>query len=380
MRRCPRSEDLHRTLAADEPLAPELAAHLPGCATCSRASAAVRRFDAQMDAALAGLVTDALPPSTVIAARMAPPATRRRPTSFTVASTLVAGAFVVFAAVGIVATLSSISNAMRSGSAGAPDASAPDLDRVDCYVGGSIVEVTVGRVGAAGSEDTVAYCFGVESPTGDREARLQCAQAAAAASAARRAQESEEPGATPAVDPPEANAMRSCTLVEESGATDTPIEADAPPFRSTQLDSWEEATEAVDWPILSPEWLPDGYELAALQGFSAEGSPDTTDWVSASYLRVGILLSVDQFKIADPDDADVVVTLPGYELGEVSAGRTTVKDLPAFWGSGLVETVGGSEVEVLELVWNDGKVGYRITARNEDLDTLQRIAESLTDR
>jgi hypothetical protein len=299
------------------------------------------------------------------------------------ASTLHAGANAIFAVVGVVATGASISDAMRGGSAVEPEATEPDLERVDCYVGGSIVEVTVDRVGDTGPEGMVAYCFGVEPTVADRQAAIECARSAAAAAdaaaEARRSQESASADAPPTVIGPSGDARDACSIVEETDAID-PADADRQPSRARQFDSWDEAAGSAAWQVLRPGWLPDGYDLAALQGFSGENGREAVDWVSATYLRNGILLSLDQFEIVDPDDRNVEVNLPGYELGDVSAGQTTVGDHPAFWASALVGTLGGSEIEVLELVWNDGRVGYRITARNEDLEALKRIAESLTER
>lgn len=378
MRRCERSDELRQALAAQEPVAPALAAHVAACSECSRVSAAIRRFDARLDAALADLVTDALPPTTALAARLAPHATRRSPTLGTLASTVLAGAFVIFAVVGVVATGASISDAVRSGSAAEPEASEPDLERVDCYVGGSVVKVTVERVGGTGPEGTVAYCFGVETPGADRQAAMICAQSRARAAASRITRESGGTGDSPTSGVPEADALRDCALVEKADAIDQPIDADARPSTSRQFDSWDEAAASTAWPVLHPGWLPDGYELAALQGFSGENGREAVDWVSGTYLRNGTLLSFDQFVILDPGEPSVEVNLPGYQLGDVSAGQTTVREHSAFWASGLVGTPGGSEVEVLELVWNDGEIGYRITARNEDLEALRRIAESLT--
>ena len=51
MRRCPRSDEVRQSLAAEEPLAPDLSAHVAACADCTKASAAARRFDARLDAA-----------------------------------------------------------------------------------------------------------------------------------------------------------------------------------------------------------------------------------------------------------------------------------------------------------------------------------------
>lgn len=391
MRRCPRSEEIRQSLAAEEPLAPGLAAHVAACAECANAKAAARRYDARLSAAMTDLVTDALPPITVMAARMAPRATRRRLTPGTVVSTVIAGAFVVFAAVGVVTTGVSISDAMRSGAAADPEAPEQDLDRVDCYLGGSMVEVTVERIGGAGPEGTVAYCFGVEELDADRDAAMTCAESEAAAAAARRAREAdrmarESAGASDSFteDDGEVESVGACTLDEEADAADRPIDADPPPaLPSTQLDSWDEAAATTAWPVVRPGWLPDGYQLAALQGFAALNDREAVDWISATYLRNGILLSFDQFEIADPDDPGVELSLPGFELGEVSAGQTTVGDHPAFWAAGVVAAPGGtagSEVHALVLSWNEGGIGYQISARNEDLDTLERIAESLTDR
>jgi len=374
---------VRQALAAEEPIAPGLAAHVAACADCSNVRAAARRFDARLDAAVADLVTDALPSTTAMAARMAPHATRRRPTPGTLLSTVMAGALVIFAVVGVVATGASISDAMRTGAVADPDAPGPDLDRVDCYVGGSIVEVTVERVVGAGLGGTVAYCFAVEQVDADREAAIACARSAADAAAARIARESAGAGASFTVDDGEGDSLRACILVEETDARDGSIEAEPPPaLPSTQFDSWDEAATTTAWPLLRPGWLPDGYQLAALQGFAAPSDREV-NWVSATYLRNGILLSVDQFEIADPDDPGVELSLPGYELGEVSAGRTTVGGQPAFWAAAVVSAGGGgpgSDVQTLVLNWDDGEIGYRITGRNEDLDSLKRIAESLSDR
>ena len=381
MRRCPRSEELRQALAAQVPLTSGLAEHVAACAVCAKISAAARRFDARLDAAVADLVTDALPPTTAMAARMAPNATRRRPTPGTLASTLLAGAFVIFAAVGVAATGASLSDAMRSGSAVEPEATDSDLDRVDCYIGGAMVEVTVERTGGVGPEDVVAYCFEVQT-VADREAAMICAQSTAGAAAARAARESAEAGDPVAVDVGAGNTL-ACELAEGADGSERPIEADTPPPPSSQFDSWDEAAAATAWPVLRPGWLPDGYQLAALQGFAASNDRKRVDSVAATYLRNGILLSLDQFEITDPGDPAVELGLPGSELGEVSAGQTTVGDHPAFWATGVVAVPGSgpaTEVHALVLGWNDGGVGYRITARNEDLDTLERIAESLTDR
>lgn len=345
-------------------------------------TAAARRFDARLDAAVAELVTDALPPTTAMAARMAPHTTRQRSMRGTLASTLVTGAFVIFAVVGVVATGASISDAMRSGSAVEPQATEPDLDRVDCYIGDAVLEVTVERAGAIGPEGTVAYCFEVQTVDADRHGAMICAQATARGAAARMARESGGAGEPIIVDDGERDFPDACTVVEETDASERSIEADRPPFPSSQFDSWDEAAATTAWPVLRPGWLPDGYQLAALQGFAASNDREAVDSVAATYLRNGIPLSFDQFEIVDPNDAAVELDLPGSELGKVSAGQTTVGDHPAFWAEALVAAPGGgpgSEVRALELVWNDGRIGYRMTARNEDLEALRRIAGSLTD-
>lgn len=378
MRRCPRSEELRRTLAAEEPMAPDLAAHVTGCAECSRVSAGLRRFGARLDAAVADLVTDALPPTTAVAARMAPHTTRRRPTPGSLAGTLLAGAIVIFAAVGVVATGASLTEAMRGGSAAVPEPPEADLDRVDCYIDGAMVEVTVERVGASGPEGTVAYCFGTQRVDVDRQAAIQCAQSTARAAAARVARESPGNSAIPAAG--DDGGSRACSLIE---GTDRPVDEDGPPaYPSTQFDSWDEAAASTNWAVVRPEWLPEGYELAALQGF-AEPHDGGIGSVLATYLRNGMLLSVEQFEVLDLDASAVELSLPGAELGAVSAGQTTVGDHEAFWATGVMAAPGGgpgSEVETRVLSWRDGGVGYRITARSVDLEVLERIAESLTDQ
>ena len=214
---------------------------------------------------------------------------------------------------------------------------------------------------------------------------MVCAQSAAAAAAARRARESAGESDSFTLDDGERDALGACTLVEGVDATDLPIDADPPPaLPSTQFDSWDEAAATTALPVVRPGWLPDGYQLAALQGFAPSNNREAIDSVAATYLRNGMLLSLEQFAIADPDDAAVELSLPGSDLGGlVSAGQTTVGEQPAFWAAGVVAGPGGapgSEVHALVLSWNDDGIGYRISARNEDLDTLERIAESLIER
>lgn len=100
----------------------------------------------------------------------------------------------------------------------------------------------------------------------------------------------------------------------------------------------------------------------------------------ATYLRNGTPLSIDQFVIADPDAFRIELTIPGDDLGAVSTGRTMVHQHHAFWAAGVVaETSGGPglDVDTLVLTWSDDRVGYRITARIDDLEAVRRIAASL---
>lgn len=384
MRRCGRSEELRQALAAEEQLVASLAAHVAACAECAGMGAAARRFDARLDTAMAELVTDALPPSTATVARTAPSSFGRRTAPGTVLGAVMAVAFVAFAVVGAVTTASSISDAVRSGSAVGSDASEQDFDRVDCYLGASTVEVTVERVGDAPSGATVAYCFGVQGMDADREAAMTCAQSEARAAAVRKQQELGGAGEASEVGDAGSVYLGTCSRVEYVGDAEGATETDTILVETTTpFGSWDEAAAAVAWPVLRPGWLPDGYELAALQGFAAPSDREAIDSVIATHLRNGTLLSIDQFNMAEPDDVRVELSLPGSELGEVSAGRTTVGEHPALWAAGVVAAPGGapgSEVDTLVLSWSQDGVGYRITSRNEDLDTLERIAESLTDR
>jgi hypothetical protein len=383
MRRCGRVEELRQALAAEKPMSASLAAHVAACSECARMGAAARRFDARLEAVLAELVTDALPSSTATVARTAPSSLGRRTAPGTIVGGVMAVAFVAFAVVGAVTTASSISDAMRSGAAADPEAPEQDLDRVDCYLGESTVEVTVERVGDVGHEGIVAYCFGVEGMDADREAAMTCAQSKARAAAVRRQRELGGAGEVSEIDDAEGAYLGTCTSVEGASGADGPAETDPILVETTTpFGSWDEAAGAISWPVLRPGWLPDGYELAALQRLVASTDGEAIDSVTATYLRNGILLRIDQFETAELDVVRVELGLPGYELGEVSAGQTTVGEHPAYWATGVAMAPGigpGSEVHTLVLSWSDDSVGYRITSRNQDLDTLERIAESLTD-
>lgn len=382
MRRCGRSEELREALAAEEPMGQSLAAHVAACAECVQIRGAARRFESGLDTAMAELVTDALPPSTVIVARTAPRSALRRPSPGIVVSAVATAGLVAFAVVGVVATGASISEAVRGDSAAGSDASDEYLDRVDCYLGESTVDVTVERVGDAAPRAVVAYCMGVEGMEVDRRAAVTCVRSQSRDAAARMQRRAGEAGEAFEVDADRAY-LGACTRVEDGDAADHAPEAGtilavpAAPFGS-----WDEAAAGVAWPVLRPGWLPDGYQLAALQGFAAPSEPEAIDSVVATYLRNGSPLSIDQFVVVDPDAFRIQLTIPGDELGKVSTGRTTVGEHPAFWASGVVvPTVGGpgSDVDALVLTWRDDGVGYRITAQSDDLDALRRLAESLTE-
>ncbi len=378
MRRCARAEEVRRALAEDELLSGELATHAATCSECARISAAARRFHARLDAATAELVTDSLPANTPMAARMAPSATGRRSSPGVLLSAIASTALVAFAAVGIVVAGVSLTDALQGG-AGAREAAGQDLDPVDCYLGDPTVNVAAGNDGVSAVPGAViAYCFGVvEAGVDDRARAISCARATSSMAAHRRAREAWET-ASPAASGDPAY-LGACTMVVDVEVTHEEP-ADEASVPSVPLASWENADEETDWSVFRPGWLPDGYDLAALQGFGTPADLGTVSSVVATYLRSGSPLTIEQFAIADPDAFRIELSIPGDQLRDVSTGRTTVDGHPAFWADGVVVTASGpgQDIDALVLTWTNGATGYRITSRTEDLESVRRIGGSLT--
>jgi hypothetical protein len=111
MRNCPRAAEVRAVLAAEDPLGPDLSDHARGCADCTAAIAQVRGFERRLQVVVDEMVTDALPPDTLSAARMGAVPTRTAVLPRFVVSGLVAAA-VVFAVVGVAATGSGIVEAL----------------------------------------------------------------------------------------------------------------------------------------------------------------------------------------------------------------------------------------------------------------------------
>ncbi len=380
MRRCARADEVRRAVAADEELGEGLAAHAATCSECSRDHAAARRFHARLDAAAAELVTDSLPASTPMAARMAPPASRRRSSPGMLLSAIASAALVAFAVVGIVVAGMSLTDALEGRVGAGPEAAEQDLDPVDCYLGDPTVDVAAGNDGiSAVPGAVVAYCFGVvEAGVDDRAGAISCARATSREAEIRRAGEAGR-SASPEIsrDP---DYLGACSMVVDVDFTleQPPDEAGGVP--SVPMVSWEDADEAADWSVLRPGWLPDGYELAALQGFGTPADTRTVSSVAATYLRSGSPLTIEQFAVAEPDAFRIELSIPGDQLGDVSTGRTTVDGHAAFWADGVVVTAAGpgQDIDALVLTWTDGATGYRITSRTEHLEGLRRIGESLS--
>jgi hypothetical protein len=367
MRRCARSEELRAALAAEEPLTEALTVHARACAECAEIRASARRFEERIDRATAEVVTDALPETTLSVARMAPRPGRRRPSPPLVLSAVATIVVVAFASIGVASTAVSISNAV-SGFGTGPDPTAADGEQVDCYVGEPIVEVTVETVGVVGTDRAIAYCIGAfDRVASERRAAVECVRSIAITAAQGRTEPSQ--GSTQRLGD-----LGACEYVEEAGADDGPG-AVATPFGS-----WHEAAAATNWPVFRTGWLPDGFELAALQGFAPETDRASIESVAATYLRGGVPLTLDQFVIDDPSAFRIELTISGDDLDIVTTGRTTVGPHPAFWASGPIastRTGYGGSVENLVLTWTDDGVGYRITSWTEDLETVRRLAESL---
>lgn len=369
MRRCARAEELREALAAEAPLDASLNAHVATCPECARIAAGARRFESRLDLAMAELVTDALPPSIVMAARTAPPAAGRRRARI-LASTILAAAVLGFAVIGAVATGTSVSDAILGGGPDRGSSPSGALPAVDCYLGEPVVDVVGGSATGEAPQVMVAYCIGEGSSTASAGTAITCVRAF-------------EVGARigPREDD-ERGYLGACMRVEEAGSTELPAEAPSTASPPMPFPAWADAAAAVVWPVAQPRWLPDGYGLAALQGITSTGTPGTIDTVIATYLRAGVPLSLEQFTIADPDAFHVELALPGTGLRDVTTGQTPVNGSPAFWASGIDVATGHgpeSNVDALVLAWRDDAVGYRITARDLDLETVRRVAESIGD-
>jgi hypothetical protein len=380
MRRCARAKKVREALAADGILAGGLAAHVATCSECAGIHVA-RRFQARLDAAMAELITDALPSSTAIVARTAPAVARRRSSPSTLLSAIASGALVAFALVGIFVTGASLRDTLDGRSGAGPMVSDQDLETVDCYLGDPSVHVDTTGLGNGNPGAAIAYCFGaVETERDDRAHAISCARSMDRQAQIRRAWET---GETPEPDASRPTYLGACARVVDVEVRDVGPSEDGLTGKvpSVPLTSWDEADEVVEWPLLRPGWLPEGYELVVLQGFGPAINREVVDWVAATYLRAGNPLTIDQFVVTDPDAFRVELNISGDQLANVTTGQTTVASHGAFWADGVVATSGGpgQGVDALVLTWTDGEVGYRITSRSDDLDALRRMGESLTE-
>ena len=380
MRDCRRSGELRDALAAEERLAPDLAAHVAGCAACTRVAAAANRFDSSLDAAMAGLVTDALPPSTAAVARTAPPASRGWSAPRILASAVVTIALGAFAAVGVVAMGASVSDAILDGSTRAGAQETPH-DTADCAFSEPDVEVIAVGDAASAGDVIVAYCLETvpsQTAAGD-EAGVTCV---------RFVGDLGSHASIPLPSPTRSGGtigaayLGACTYAESRPVASDAPDAGASLAPTAPFASWDEASLATAWPVLRPHRLPDGYDLVSLQGFAPGTDPEAIESVFATYLRHGTPLIIDEFLVDDADALRIELTVWGDELDGVTTGRTTVNGHAAFWAVGPgIQTGGGpgGETETIVLTWSDGRVGYRIAGKDVDLDDLRRVATSLDD-
>jgi hypothetical protein len=359
VRSCPRSDELRAALAAEEPPSHELARHVSTCAVCTRIAAAANRFEALLDAAMGDLVTDALPPSTAAVARSAPPATRRRPAPGIMASAIVTVALGAFAAVGVVTTGTTISEAIRAGSAGPePAATVP----AGCTTGVPEVEVDAPAQGEAISEVKITYCLSrlpVVSVGGGGDG-VSCVRRGSS-SLAR-----------------DEDYLGACTLVETRSAQPEPS-AGPTGVPSAPFRTWDDAREAAPW-AAAPDWLPTGYLLVALQGFGPSSDPGAIDSLIATYLTDGMPLSIEQFATDEADAFRIELSVVRTDLDAVTTGRTTVRGHTAIWATGIRSesaVVPMVDPDMIVLAWTDGQVGYRLSARGLDLEALRRVGASL---
>ncbi|HEX2765475.1 MAG TPA: hypothetical protein VHR55_02385 [Candidatus Limnocylindria bacterium] len=353
---------------------------MPTCAECSGIGAQMRRFRTRLDGATAELVTDALPPGTPIVARGVPPLSRRRASAGGLLGALASTVLVAFAVVGVAVTGASVAESLHGGPRGAPDVTGHAAEAVECYLGDPAVEVNAeATVTPGGPRAVIAYCFGVvDAAEVDRARAISCARSVTAEQELRREAEAEE---APPSDASSPRYLGACTTVVEVDRTivDPAEGLGTSVGPSVPLLTWERAASVAGWELLRPGWLPDGYQLAALQGFSSADGTEPIATVSAIYLHAGTALTVEQFLLPEPEDFRIRLTIPGEQLHGVATGQTTVADQPAFWADGVVATAGGAglDVRALVLTWARDGIGYRITSRIDDLDVLRRVGESL---
>ena len=131
MRSCRRVHEVHEAVAANEPLAAELAAHVAACSECQVELAAARRIDHQLQAAIDARIQDALPPATLVAASDALRLPAARPTLRRLASGVAAVAITLFAVVGVAATGASLSGVITGN--GNLDPDGVHRDFTACY-------------------------------------------------------------------------------------------------------------------------------------------------------------------------------------------------------------------------------------------------------
>lgn len=354
MRSCPREAVLREAFAAETPLDPPLEAHVATCEACARIRAQARRFEDRLDAAVAEMVTDALPAATLPAARAGRVPASGGGLPRVLLGIVATAALASFAVIGVISVGASISDAMR-GVGAAPSVGG---DAGDCHLGDPDVEVTSEVLATDQDLARVAYCIGV---TVGEPRELVCA---AQVRPAR---------------PQDLDAhLEACSRVVD--VEDVPPDGRGEAAASIPLGSWDAAADRVGWPLRRPGWVPDGYQLAALQGFFAPEEAGGIESVLATYLRNGIALGVEQFAISDPETFRIELNVDAGDLTEISTGQTTVDGRTAFWASGVgMVSTGLPSLDrgSLLLTWSDGRTGFRITSGTLDLETLQRVADSL---
>lgn len=104
MRECLQTAEIRAVLAAEEHLEPYLASHAAGCRECTREIAAMRRFEQRLSTAMEEMVTNALPPETLRAAREGLSLGRMSLLPRLIASGVGAAAVLLFASIGVAAT------------------------------------------------------------------------------------------------------------------------------------------------------------------------------------------------------------------------------------------------------------------------------------
>lgn len=395
MHSCPRAEEVRRLLAAEEALSRELVGHVADCTICGALSARER----QLDAAIDDLVTDALPPETLIAARQPLQVMRVSPALRLIGSGVAAVAIALFAVVGVAASGLVLTGVWSVPGTGA-DPEALQRDFTACYVD----DAHAPDVERAGDFSVVVqHCLGDASDdlTGlDFEIVTVFNRDAEAVTACLRDRGWQvdpvlEPGGRFLVPPPNAPSggeaeryhddLDACSHLAAGGSLDPAPSPSAGvvAIEPQHFASWRDAEVAAGWQLLQPTDLPRGFRLTALQAFTLPHAPDgRTDDVVASFTGTGGgPISFSQARVADPAAFSFERSIPSPPA-DIELERIDIAGSLGYVMTGVPVTneAGGDagwDRDATVLVWQSSDVVYRLEGRHIAPEALLAIAGSL---